>query len=46
MTLTVGKPLRIRFGKVDGLLELICKLDIYYYLGLKNITSFITGLVI
>ena len=35
-----AKPLRIRFDKVDGLLEFLMKLGIQYNLALNNIMPF------
>ena len=35
--LTDSKPLRDRFNKLDGLLEFMIELGIYFYLEVKNI---------
>ena len=42
-TLISAKPLRIRFDKVNGLLEFMMELDIKYYLVLKNTMPFTAG---
>ena len=34
----------IRFDKIDGLLEFMMELDISYYLKMKNMIPFTTGL--
>ena len=42
--LIAGKPLRTRFDKQMETLEFIMELDIQYYLEVKNMILFITGL--
>ena len=43
-TLIGAKPLRIRFDKLDEFIRALIKLDIQYYLEVKNMIPFIIGL--
>ena len=43
-TLMGAKPMRIRFNKMDDVLEFMLELDIQYYLEVKTTIPFTTGL--
>ena len=43
-TLMGAKPMRIRFNKMDDVIEFMLELDIWYYLEVKTTIHFTTGL--